>query len=229
MKLPDPDHPDRLLQDFLRRYGFFSADPAGWPNPSLEALLALDESLDEILSPLDALAPIRAQREHTRTPRLGDLPDLMAETAEALRRCPDIARAAQATPEQLELLTEQDLALGGVIVALQALHAGIDTGYLLRGAEATRALDQLDRRIAELGATLSPLQRRWLENAFGALQTRRREAQDHAAREASAATQPPDATQPAPADQAAGDPALSRAALVRLVRELVEHALEPRP
>jgi hypothetical protein len=149
------------------------------PNPGVEQLIDVEDELDEIMG--DVALPLLSEqgRDELRGKRAADLADLMAETADGLRDCPQIQQAVQTSPEAFERVAAQDLAVGGLVQALQALYRRADNGALWSAVESRDLLDaaetQVDRAVR--GGFLSEERRNFIEYRFSDAMSQRRQAQ----------------------------------------------------
>src|SRR4051812_4292548 len=108
---------DALLKSFLDLYDQLTEDPHQGPDPSFADLEALEESFAGIVTGLNLLEVESTQRVDLLGKRMPDLGATMIETAAGLRSCPQIK--VNTDPALFEFVAEQDLAIGGLVYAMQ--------------------------------------------------------------------------------------------------------------
>lgn len=168
---------DRLVEEFIARYEEETSASGLVPDPSLEQLLDMEDEMDDILGDVGLTTLTEEARNDLRGKRSADLPDLMAETAEGLRGCPQIQQAVQTSPEAFERVAAQDLAVGGLVQSLQAFYRRADNGVLWTSVEAESLLDKTEAQVSQAinDPSLPQERRNFLEFRFtDALAQRRR-------------------------------------------------------
>ena len=102
---------DHLLRDFIVEYQRSFEDPATGPDPSVDALVDIEDGLTAALLPLHLPELNQAARDDLKGKRTTDLPDLLLETADGLRACPQIASKLQTASDLLENMVLLDRGL----------------------------------------------------------------------------------------------------------------------
>lgn len=174
---------DPLVQSFIDKYHRQkAADPGGDPVLAPEDILEIEDSISDVLCLIDVLNLAEEEREELRGQRAAEMADLVAETAEGLREFPGVAASLGITPESLEGISAQDLALGGIIQSLQTTYRRTDTGMLQASERGGALLQEAEEQIAAaLPRIASSSRREAFEARFGEVLGHRRRLEGVAA------------------------------------------------
>ncbi len=138
------------LQQYILEHRRTTPDGVLDPDPDAEGIMAAEDHLADAMADVPRVSLTDDDRTELRGKRLADLPDLLVETAAALRECDDVTKALQTDPADFERIATLDLSAGASLVSLEGIYEGAQHGLAVTCDRGETAMDDIDETTAEV-------------------------------------------------------------------------------